>query len=258
MKKTIKISLIILFWLAVWEIASLIVDLPMLFPSPVTVIRRLFELICEWDFYKSILISLFHVLLGIIIAVFIGIVLAIISSISKTVYSILAPFLTVIKSTPVVAFIFLINVFIGDEKTVVIICSLMVLPIVFANVYQGIKSVDGSLLEASKMFKIPFKRLIFALYIPSTLPYFLSALLSAIGLAWKAGVAAEVLCNPKNSIGTNISSANQYFDNTEIFAWTIVIIIFSLVFEFLFTKLIKIAFKRQLTIGGSDGNKKFN
>jgi NitT/TauT family transport system permease protein len=258
MRKIIKISLIILFWLGVWEIASLIVNLPMLFPSPITVIKRLFGLVLEWDFYKSILISLFHVLFGIIVAVFFGIILAIVSALFGTVYSLVSPFLTVIKSTPVVAFIFLINVFIGDEKTVVIICSLMVLPIVFANVYQGIKSVDVSLLEASKVFKIPFKKLIWALYIPSTLPYFLSALLSAIGLAWKAGVAAEVLCNPKNSIGTNISSANQYFDNTEIFAWTVVIIIFSLLFEFLFTKLIKILFKRQLKLGGSDGNKKFN
>lgn len=122
----------------------------------------------------------------------------------------------------------------------------MVFPIIFSNVYEGIKNIDKDLLEVCKTYNFSFSKKVRALYLPTVMPYFVSALTSSIGLAWKAGIAAEALCPPEKSMGLNISLAKQNFDNEELFAWALTLVIVNIAFEFLFNMLIKYAFKKWL------------
>ena len=131
----------------------------------------------------------------------------------------------------------------------------MVFPIVFSNVYQGIKNVDTSLLEMCKVYSISRKTTVKALYIPSVLPYFTSSLISSIGLGWKAGIAAEVLCTPLNSIGKAIFESKIYFEYVDLFAWTAMVILLSIIFEVVVTKLLKnLLSKITHKYGGEYGN----
>ena len=259
--KVLKLALITLLWLGIWEVISLIINKPLLFPTPIKVIEKLFELVFTINFWKITLLSLLRVGLGIIIAIILGSIIGVLCSFSKKSYTIVSPFITVIKSTPVASFIILFIVLIknGNEITPIIISSLMVLPIVFSNVYKGFESVDKNMIEVCKIYKISFKQKISALYAPTLMPYFSSALLSAIGLGWKAGIAAEVLCTPKISIGTELFNGKQYFENIDVFAWTVTVVIISLVFEIAITKLFKILLKRYIeSSGGTNENKKFD
>ena len=250
----LKVSLISLFWLIIWQIASLVINMPLLFPSPIDVLIRLTELIVTKEFIISSLASLFRIFLGIIIAIALGTALAILCSISKIAHNLLYPILTIIKSTPIVSFVLIIWLFIGEQRTPIIITVMMMLPIVWANVYQGIKNVDKNLLEVSRVFNIPFKKQLFSLYIPSAIPYFVSSLLSGIGLSWKAGIAAEVLCSPKWSIGEAIFNAKYDFNGVDLFAWTVTVVILSLIFEYISTKLLKkLTKKYDSSKGGANG-----
>ena len=131
----------------------------------------------------------------------------------------------------------------------------MVFPIVFANIYQGMKSVDTGLLEVCKAYRIPKKKMIKSLYVPTVTPFFTSALLSSIGLGWKAGIAAEVLCTPVKSIGKAIFESKIYFEYVDLFAWTTAVIVLSLIFEVLLTKILKKMLSKYIkNPGGSDGN----
>ena len=56
-------------------------------------------------------------------------------------------------------------------------------------------------------------------------------MLTALGLDWKAGVAAEVLCTPKFSVGKEMFDAKQILETTDLFAWTMVVILLSLILE---------------------------
>lgn len=255
-KKSLKILLITLFWLTIWTIIALIIDKPLLFPSPFSVIKRLCELAITAEFWTNTIFSLARVGLGIVIAIILGSFCGILCAFFKMAYEFLYPLVSVIKSTPVASFIILIWIFIGNNTTPVVISALMVFPIVFANVYQGIKSVDKNMLEVCKIYKISNKKIISSLYIPATLPYFSSALLSSIGLGWKAGIAAEVLCTPLKSIGLSIFNAKTYIEYIDLFAWTVSVVVFSLVLEFVLTKLIKKVFHRFIkTTGGTNENK---
>jgi NitT/TauT family transport system permease protein len=75
-------------------------------------------------------------------------------------------------------------------------------------------------------------------HIPSLFPYFLAACRSAIALAWKAGIAAEVLCSPVNSIGRYIYEGKQYLLTDELFAWTLVVILISALVEWCALRLL--------------------
>ena len=245
MKKALKFVLIALFWILVWYFVSLIINLPLLFPQPWTVIKRLGELLCSSHFFMATLSSFGRILAGILIAILLGSALALICSLSKTTYEFLTPLVSIIKSTPIVAFVFLVNLFLYNEKTVIFISFLMVFPIVFSNIYQGIKSTDKDLIEMCNLYKVKFKKRLTSLYIPSVIPYFLSSLLSSIGLAWKAGIAAEVLCSPVISIGIEIYHANESLEFVDLFAWTAWVIILSMIFELITTKLIKYVLKKK-------------
>lgn len=244
MKKVLKFTLIALFWVLVWYIASLIINLPLLFPPPLSVIKRLGELLLTSHFYEATLSSFGRILSGILIAVITGFILAVVCSLSKTIYEFFVPLVSLIKSTPIVAFVFLVNLFLQDKATVIFISYLMVFPIVFSNIYQGIKSTDKDLIEMCNLYKVSFNKKLTSLYIPSVVPYFISSLLSSIGLAWKAGIAAEILCSPLISIGREIYFANESLEFVDLFAWTAWVIVLSMIFELITTRLIKFILKK--------------
>ena len=171
--KPLKVALIALFWFLVWEIASLLIGKRLLFPSPIDVTVRLAQLLITKDFLISCLFSLGRISFGIVIAIVLGFMTALLCHFSSILYEILYPLVTVIKSTPVASFIILVWIFVGNSITPVFISALMVFPIVFANIYQGIKNVDKDLLEVCKVYNISRKKMLRSLYVPSVVPYFL-------------------------------------------------------------------------------------
>jgi len=110
----------------------------------------------------------------------------------------------------------------------------------YTNVLQGISNTDRKLLEMMNLFHVTLWRRIRYLYFPQVLPYFRSACSIALGLCWKSGIAAEVIGIPKGSIGEKLYSAKIYLMTGDLFAWTIVIILVSILFEKLFLKGLRI------------------
>ena len=81
------------------------------------------------------------------------------------------------------------------------------------------------------VFHIPWIRRIRYIIMPQLSPYLISAGRVTAGMAWKAGVAAEVIGVPSGSIGEKLYNAKIYLNTPDLFAWTIVIIVISFVFE---------------------------
>ena len=98
--------------------------------------------------------------------------------------------------------------------------------------------MDESLLEAAQVYQLTKVQKIQFIYIPALRTYFLAAVKTSLGLSFKAGIAAEILCTPKFSIGKEIYGAKIYLNTVDVFAWTAVVIILSLIFELAFVKLL--------------------
>ena len=154
-------------------------------------------------------------------------------------FDLLSPVLTIIKVTPVASFIILVLIWIGRNVVPAVIAALMVLPVVCNNVSAGLRNIDPDLLEMANVYQIPKATQLKRITIPSVMPYFLSAIRTSIGIGWKAGIAAEVLTVPTLSIGKMIFESKMYMETIDLFAWTIVVIIISLVIESLVIMSIK-------------------
>ena len=230
-KKIIQVIISILFWIGIWAIVSYKINNSFLIPSPKAVIYNTFKLIHTSEFWSITSSSLLRILWGIIIAVFIGIAIAIITSRISFLNILVTPIMSAVKATPVASFIFIAIIFMNRDYLPVFITALLVLPIVWTNVSSGIKSVPKELKDVTRVYRFSPSKQLTKLYIPSILPYFLAACRSALGLAWKAGVAAEVLCTPKSAIGTELYFSKTYLDTEMLFTWTLITIILSLILE---------------------------
>lgn len=233
-KKQIPFLLAILFWLAIWEIASRMVAQELLLVSPATVLKTLFILVQEAGFWFTVWFSFQRIVGGFLLAILAGILLAIASGSSGLVRALLFPFINVIKTIPVASFIILILIWSGSRNLSTMISFLMVLPIIYTNVLEGILQTDRKLLQMAKIFRISLPNKMRAIYIPEVMPYFVSASRIGLGLCWKSGVAAEVIGLPSGSIGERLYQAKIFLSSGELFSWTIVIVLISYTFERLF------------------------
>ena len=222
----------ILFWIAVWGFAAWRVGNTLLFPDPLAVLRALWQLLQTEGFYRATWLSLWNVLSGILFAMLLGIFLAVFTHRIPFLHELTLPIMTVIKATPVASFIVLLLIWIGSSKVPTLITFLIVLPVVWTNLDEGLRQQDKQLAEVAWIYRFSRLQKLRLLTVPTAMPYFLSACRTSLGLAWKAGIAAEIIAMPPDTIGTMIGQARQYLNTEEMFAWTLTVIVLSLVLEF--------------------------
>ncbi len=229
--KPVKTLLAVIFWLGVWYTAGELVGMELLVPSPAAVFGAFSELLGEKEFYISCLSSLCKVLTGWTAGIIIGGVLGVLTHLSSVLRALFEPLLHIVKATPVASFIVLALVLMSSKSVPAFTCALITVPVVWANVVQGLGSPDKKLLEMASFFNMSKKNKVRDIYIPAVMPYFSAAATTAMGLSWKAGIAAEVICSPKNTIGAGISDAKVYLETPSLFAWTITVIVLSVILE---------------------------
>ena len=231
MKKAYRVLLPLLFWTGVWQLAAAAVGKELLLPAPLAVGRRLLELCGTGAFWLTAGASLGRILLGLLAGVVLGTLLAGLTSALPWADCLLSPAVKVIRATPVASFIILVLLWVETGRVPGVISALMVLPVVWGNVSRGWAETDPQLLELARAYRFGRWRTLRRVYVPSVLPYFASGCRTALGLAWKAGVAAEVLCLPKNAIGAQVYYAKIYLETPSLFAWTLAFIALSFLLE---------------------------
>ncbi len=235
-------------WLLLWQLASMAVGLPLLLPSPLAVLLRLGQLCTGADFWLTVASSLLRILLGFLLGVLFGTALAGLCWRFRLIDVLARPLLGVLKSTPVASFIILALVWVKTTWLATVISFIMVLPLIYANVREGIDSADRQLLEMAQVFRLSRRKTFRYCYLPAILPFFLSAISSALGFAWKSGIAAEVLGRPARAIGSQIYDSKIYLETPDLFAWTLVVILLSVLLERLAVRFVRWAGKRSMRV----------
>lgn len=230
-KKSLYFFLSVLFWVAVWHFTALRVGKSVLLPTPAETLEIFFKLVVTREFWTVAFTSLKSIFSGALAGIFIGVIIAVLSRISAFFKYLFEPLMSLVKATPVASFIILALVWIGKNYIPFAISLMMVLPVVSANVYEGLCSINKELYEVTKLYKFSFLKSWKMLYRHSIMPYFISATKSGLALAWKAGIAAEVLCTPDNSIGLMLHESKIYLEFPTLFAWTLTVVVFSFIFE---------------------------
>ena len=243
----------VLFWLFVWEIVSLLLHSQILLVSPVQVLICLAQLLVTPRFWASVAFSFTCIAGGFLLATVTGVLLAALSARFKRMEELLIPAMLAIKSIPVASFIILALIWFSSRNLSILISFLMVLPVIYTNVLDGIRAASPSLLETAQVFRLPTSRRIRYIYVPEVMPFFRAGCRIALGLCWKAGIAAEVIGMPQGSIGERLQQAKIYLDTPDLFAWTLVIICISLCFERCFLWLLQMLEKHLSTMPADRG-----
>ncbi|MBQ9534898.1 MAG: ABC transporter permease subunit [Clostridia bacterium] len=232
------------FWLVLWQCASMLLAQPLLLVSPLSVLRRLAVIWLEAGFWQTLAFSFFRIVAGFLLAFVLGVLLAVLAGRLRAAEVLLRPLMATVKSVPVASFIIISLIWLTAARLSIFISFLMVLPIIYSNVLQGIKSTDARMLEMAQLYKVPWRRRLLYIYMPQVRPFLLSACSVALGISWKSGIAAEVIGIPNGSIGEMLYESKVYFKTADLFAWTVVIILASLLFEKLFLRLLRAVFAR--------------
>lgn len=229
----------ILFWLCVWQVAAVLMKESIVFVGPLDMLRSLWEQMCGKEFWISTGNSALKIMFGFGTAFGSAVVMAGISFQIKWIKILLDPVVQLAKSVPVASFVVLLLILAGSENLSVFIVFLMVFPIIYVNMGQGLECVDTKMLEMCRVFKMSSWKKFLYIYRPAFLPFLISGSRVALGMSWKSGVAAEIIGIPRHSIGERLYMAKIYLNTESLFAWTLVIILLSLLFEKVFLQILK-------------------
>lgn len=244
LRSVIRGAICFAFWMAVWYGLSAALGRALVLPTPLAVFGKLISLLPTCDFWMSCAGSIARIFAGLLAGIAAGVLLASLCAANKLMNAIFSPLVSVIKATPVASIIILMLFVMAKGAVPMVAALLMVIPIVFGNVKKGIAAVSEDISEVAEIYEFGFGKRLKYLILPSVFPYFSAACRSALGLAWKAGIAAEVICYPKHSIGANLNNAKVYLESEELYAWTIVVIVISVLIEKGVVALLDLAMKK--------------
>ncbi len=216
-----------LFWLAVWQAASLLIGQVLFLPSPLDAARALAEMAPAALFWQAVGASLWRIMLGFFLGLGAGVLLAALAAAFAFAEILIRPLMLLVRSTPVASFIILALLWVDSRGLSTFISFLMVLPVIYNATFAGLRGADAKLLEMAGAFRIGFWRRVRAIYLPALLPSLLASCELALGMSWKSGVAAEVIGLPAGTIGERLYQAKIFLQTPALFAWTAVIIALS-------------------------------
>ncbi len=230
---------IVLFWIGIWQLASMAIHNAIIFAGPMDVARSFSSLVFTGEFWVSIFYSLGRITLGFFTALLSGILFGVLSYQYSLLGEFLKPMVLLIKSIPVASFVILALIWAGSRNLSILISFLVVFPVIYTHTAAGLSSADEKMLEMARVFAIRPAGRVRCIYLPALLPYLFSGCETALGMAWKSGIAAEVIGLPSHSIGEQLYMAKIYLETGDVFAWTIVIILMSAAFEKCFLALLR-------------------
>lgn len=221
-----------------WQAIAMTVNSPLLLPGPLDTARALVELLADGGFYMDAIATIGRCLAAMILALILGAVLSVAAYRWQVIRDILSLPIALFKTIPIMAVAIYMILLMSAGSVPVLVCWIMCFPIVYTNMLNGLDAMDGKLLEMAKVYGIGGFKLIKHLYLPMLYPHFRSAMSLVAGMSWKAIVTAEVLSIPQLSLGYELMNAKYYLNTDVLFAYVVVLIIISVLFERLIKMLV--------------------
>lgn len=227
-------ALIIILWI----VLSRIIDNEIILPTISSTLEALVKVIKKPEFINILGHSILRSLIGFIISLVIAIVIGILSKFSKFVHDLMVPVVRFLSTTPTIAIIILALIWFSNEIVPLIVGFIMVFPVLYETVLKSIINVDNKILEMAEVYNVNRFNIVKEIYLPSIFISLGNILSSSIGINLKMVIAGEVLSQPKYAIGSNLQIQKMYLNTPGVFAWIIIILVISKMFEYLMKGLV--------------------
>ena len=204
-------------------ISSNVIDNAIVIPKINDVVKRTCEYLTDWYTVKIVLLTIVKLFVIVAACAIIAYLLAVIAYLSNPFRYILKPFMSLIRTLPIVTVIILLLLYVGFKATPIYICAFVVLPIIYEQVLVSFDGIDKNIIEETKMLSDTNFKVIVNVYLPLSMPYFVSSIFTVLGLGLKVLVMAEIFSLGSNTIGEQIQIARSLADTVGIFAWTLIL-----------------------------------
>ena len=243
-KSIAKKIAVLAFWILVWELASRLISrnndlLLLILPSPFTVFKTWTEIAFTHEFFMAVLSTFANVIFGFVLGIVLGFLLGVFTHYIKILDALISPMMRIVRAVPVVAFIILMYLFFESNILPIVIVCLMVMPLMWQTVHDALGHTNTELCEMAHVYKLSKPKIFLNIKLPSAMPQILTNTVNSLGLAWKSGVAAEVICLPNVSLGTILWQSKGTVDFDEVYAVTLTVVILSILLEILIKYLSK-------------------
>ncbi len=236
---------LLLFFLAAWEISARmeIID-DFIFSSPSLLIKCAFEMIKSGNLQTHLLSTLRVTVISFILVTILSIAISLILWLSKSLSSILEPYLVVLNSLPKSALAPLLIVWLGNNQTTIIVAGVSVA--IFGSImtlYTSFNEVDPEKVKliytlGGNKFLVLTKVLL-----PGSVPVIISNMKVNIGLCLIGIVIGEMISS-KEGLGYLIIYGTQVFKLDLVILAIIILCIIAMIFYLVMTWLEKVIRKR--------------
>lgn len=248
MKKAYLVTCFIL--LILWQFLAITVNNDIIIPMPLAVITCFFSLFTTSKFYIAIFYTLKHVFSGFMVSLISSLIIAIIGYEYKTIKDLFEPVNIIAKTIPNISYIIICLIWFGSTKSVTIICFLILFPMFYSNFVFTLDNMDKDIKDVEILYHEKFRYKVFKHLLPYLTNNILATSKTCLSLGFKVGVMAEILGQVRYGIGKQLYVAKINLDMTQVFAWTIVIILICCLINILFDLLIHFYNKKEVYENG--------
>lgn len=237
MKRIVLTCLSILLIPIAWQLLSWQMAQPQLIPSFPNLIRALFRLVYSPGFLVSIGTTCLRACVGLLLSLAAASITAFLLNRSEGIRLLFMPWLSLLRSVPVISFILLALIFLNPEMIPLLIAFLTMYPLLTENLLKGLMNRRDSWKMLARQFHLNAWNRLFQINYPQLKPYLFSGLASAVGFGWRAIIMGEVLSQCVDGIGKRMKEAQVFIDVPELIAWTLVAIVLSWLTDKLISRL---------------------
>lgn len=239
LRKIIKTCVPIAVYILIWQLLSMLVGSRLLLlPSPLDTLRSMKDIVLSENGWKSVGMTVLRIVCGYGMGCAVGVALAALTAHFRTCDWLLKPMRSLIKTTPITSFALILLVSVVSGFVPVIVAMIVVIPMIWQTTEEAIKNRSAQLSEMAAVYLTPWKKLRYVT-MPQVLPQFFASASTALGFAWKAVITAEILALPRLGIGRQMQFHKIHVEIPELFAWTLLVILLSVVMEYTFKLVLK-------------------
>lgn len=237
MKRIVLTCLSILLIPVAWQLLSWQMAQPQLIPSFPDLVRALLRLVYTPGFLVSIGTTCLRACVGLLLSLAAASITAFLLNRSEAIRFLFMPWLSLLRSVPVISFILLALIFLNPEMIPLLIAFLTMYPLLTENLLKGLMNRRDSWKILARQFHLNAWNRLFQINYPQLKPYLFSGLASAVGFGWRAIIMGEVLSQCVDGIGKRMKEAQVFIDVPELIAWTLVAIVLSWLTDKLISRL---------------------
>jgi NitT/TauT family transport system permease protein len=205
--------------------------------SPSEVVERLYFMANDGSLWMHTWETLKEAIIGLVVGIAIGVVLGVVLGVWKRLSEAIDPVVMGLYSLPRVSLapLFIIWLGIGILAKVALVAS-MVLFVVMFNVREGVRGIDGEVVEAFRSMKASRNAMLRYVIIPSLIPWLFAAIRIGIGMALIGAVVGEMV-GASRGLGWYVSWTSGIYDMAGSITALVILMILAMIFNWVLAAL---------------------